>query len=62
MLEDLIKTLPSERTALLRQELDLLHRSAARFFPEPEDQAMAGISDSQGVGSHSERTESDRQD
>ena len=52
MLEDLIQTLPSERTALLRQELELLHRSAARFFPEPEDQAQAGISDSQGVGSH----------
>jgi uncharacterized membrane protein len=55
MLEDLIQTLPGERTVLLRKELDLLRRSAARFFPEPEDQAMAGISDSQGVGSHSER-------
>jgi uncharacterized membrane protein len=62
MLEDLIRTLPSERTALLRQELDLLRRSAARFFPEPEDQAMAGISDSQGVGSPSERTVDAQQD
>jgi uncharacterized membrane protein len=53
MLVDLIETLPSERAESLRQELDLLRRSAARFFPEPEDQAMAGISDSQGVGSHS---------
>ncbi len=56
MLEDLIHTLPGERTALLRQELELLHRSAARFFPEPEDQMLAGISDAQGVGSHCGRT------
>jgi uncharacterized membrane protein len=55
MLEDLIRTLPSERAVLLRQELDLLRRSAARFFPEPEDQALAEISDSQGVGSQSGR-------
>ena len=52
MLEDLIQTLPGERVTLLRQELELLHRSAARFFPEPEDQAQAEISDSQGVGSN----------
>ena len=57
MLEDLILTVPAERTALLRQELDLLHRSAARFFPEPEDQVMAEISDSQGVGSKSARAD-----
>ena len=57
MLEDLIRTLPAERTALLRQELDLLHRSAARFFPEPEDQEMAEISDSQGVGGNCGRDE-----
>ena len=50
MLENLIKTLPQERTAVLRQELDLLDRSAKRFFPEAEDRAMADVSDSQGVG------------
>jgi uncharacterized membrane protein len=61
MLEDLIHTLPDERKALLRQELELLHRSAARFFPEPEDQALAEISDSQGVGSHCERGTTERQ-
>jgi uncharacterized membrane protein len=57
MLDDLIRTLPSERTRLLRQELDLLRRSAERFFPEPEDRAQAEISDSQGVGSNCLRDE-----
>lgn len=51
MLEDLIRTLPDQRAPLLHQELSLLHRSAERFFPEPEDRALAEISDFQGVGS-----------
>jgi uncharacterized membrane protein len=51
MLEDLIQTLPEERAGLLRQELSLLHRSAERFFAEPEDRALAEIGDFQGVGS-----------
>ena len=51
MLENLIETLPDERAPLLRQELTLLHRSAERFFPDPEDRALAEISDFQGVGS-----------
>ncbi|MBV8605921.1 MAG: DUF2254 domain-containing protein [Singulisphaera sp.] len=50
MLEDLIEGLPEERAALLRPELALLHRSAERSFPDPEDQALADISDVQGVG------------
>jgi len=50
MLDNLIQTLPEERCPLLRQELSLLHRSAERFFHEPEDRALADISDSQGVG------------
>jgi uncharacterized membrane protein len=50
MLDNLIQTLPEERAALLRQERTLLHRSAERFFPEPEDRALADVSDSQGVG------------
>jgi uncharacterized membrane protein len=54
MLENLIQTLPPIRTQLLRQELDLLERSTQRCFPEPEDQLLAHISDTQGVGgSHS---------
>jgi len=50
LLENLIQTLPEERTVLLRQELKLLHRTAERCFAEPEDRALAGISDLQGVG------------
>jgi uncharacterized membrane protein len=50
MLENLTEVLPPERTALLRSELTLLRRSAHRFFPEPEDQALAEVSDMQGVG------------
>jgi uncharacterized membrane protein len=50
MLENLIQTLPEERTPLLRQELELLHRSAERSFAEAEDRALAEVSDLQGVG------------
>ena len=50
MLENLIETLPAARGAVLRQELDLLHRSSERFFLEIEDRALAGVSDAQGVG------------
>jgi uncharacterized membrane protein len=50
MLENLIQTLPAERVGLLQVELDLLHRTAKRFFLEPEDQALADVSDFQGVG------------
>jgi uncharacterized membrane protein len=50
MLGSLIGTLPAERTALLREELDLLQRTASRSFPEPEDRALAHIPDQQGVG------------
>lgn len=51
MLEDLLRTLPEHRAPLLRRELCLLQRSARRVFVEPEDQALAEISDFQGVGS-----------
>ncbi len=61
MLENLVQVLPEVRKTLLRRELDLLHRSAVRFFPEPEDRALAGMGDSQGMGGKhglwSERTE-----
>jgi len=50
MLENLIQTLPASRADLLRAELKLLHRSADRIFLEPEDRALAEVSDSQGVG------------
>jgi uncharacterized membrane protein len=55
MLVNLIRTLPQERTTLLQKELDLLHRSAKRFFVEPEDLALAEVSDFQGVGGKQEK-------
>lgn len=60
MLENLIQTLPEERVALLRHELQLLHRSAERFFTEPEDRALAEVSDYQGVGGKQGRTRGDQ--
>jgi uncharacterized membrane protein len=50
MLENLIQTLPEGRATLLRQELAVLQRSAERFFSDPEDRALAEVSDLQGVG------------
>jgi uncharacterized membrane protein len=50
MLENLIQTVPESRRPLLLQELTLLHRTAERFFTEPEDRALADVSDFQGVG------------
>jgi uncharacterized membrane protein len=60
LLENLIQTLPGERAALLHQELKLLHRSAERLFAEPEDRALAGVSDFQGVGGNQRRSQADR--
>lgn len=50
MLEDLIKAVPEHRAELLRRELAMIHRSAEQSFLEPEDRALAGESDRQGVG------------
>jgi uncharacterized membrane protein len=50
MLDNLMQTLPEERAPILRVELQLLHRAAERLFPEPEDRALAEVSDFQGVG------------
>jgi uncharacterized membrane protein len=60
MLENLIQTLPEERTALLRQELEVLHRSAERFFTDPQDRALAEVSDFQGVGGKHGPSQPDR--
>jgi uncharacterized membrane protein len=57
MLENLLQTLPQERAGLLRQELALLHRSAERFFTDPEDRALAQVSDLQGVGGYQGRNQ-----
>ncbi len=55
MLENLIQTLPDQRATRLRQEAALLRRSAERFFSEPEDRALAEVSDFQGVGGKQEQ-------
>jgi uncharacterized membrane protein len=55
MLENLLRTLPALRAPFLRQQLALLHRSAERSFPEPEDRALAEVSDFQGVGGKQEQ-------
>jgi uncharacterized membrane protein len=61
MLENLIQTLPETRIVLLREELNLLDRTAERFFPEPEDRALADVSDSQGVGGKHHRHQKQRE-
>ncbi len=50
MLENLIQILPEQRRAVLQQELILLHKTAQHFYPDPEDRALAEVSDRQGVG------------
>jgi uncharacterized membrane protein len=50
MLENLLATLPAVRAEPLRRELQLLKKSAERFFRDPEDRALADESDSQGMG------------
>jgi len=50
MLENLIRTLPEQRSAVLQPELKLLKKTAERFFHESEDRAMADVGDLQGVG------------
>ena len=50
MLENLVQALPPQRGELLRRELEILQRSVARAFAEPEDQVRAATSDRQGVG------------
>jgi uncharacterized membrane protein len=50
MIESLLRVLPPERAPALREELAMLHRSAAKSFSEPEDQVLATHGDRQGVG------------
>jgi len=55
MFLDLIQSLPDNRAATLRRQLNLLHRTCERSFAEPEDRASAEIGDSQGVGGTAEQ-------
>ncbi|RPJ44174.1 MAG: DUF2254 domain-containing protein, partial [Betaproteobacteria bacterium] len=50
MLENLIESVPSQRVAPLRAELDLLSRGVERDFRDPEDRLRAASGDSLGVG------------
>ena len=50
LLEELSGTLPPNRAQLLRDELRWVQSDAAKFFVAPQDQALATIGDSQGLG------------
>jgi uncharacterized membrane protein len=50
MLENLMQTLPPHRHAELRQQLELLDRTIEEHYAFPEDQVLARIPDSQGLG------------
>ena len=50
MLENLIRTLPHERHAALRQQLGLLDRTLPAFYKLEEDLALASVPDPQGLG------------
>lgn len=54
MLQNLISTLPVERRASLRQELNALDKLLPDYYKLPEDLALAKIADSQGLGGAAE--------
>ena len=54
MIVNLSETLPAQRHAALRQELDLLDRMLEKLHVLPEDLALARIPDSQGLGGSSD--------
>jgi len=56
MIENLVQTLPQHRHPALRSQLGLLDREIAKNFPYAEEQALARIADSQGLGGHSGKT------
>jgi hypothetical protein len=43
-------SLPPDRWPPLELQLQVLARAVARAFPDPEDQAIAGVADVEGVG------------
>ncbi len=55
MIENLKETLPSHRQDELQRQLILLDCEAKRLFRYPEELALAGIPDSQGLGGHSSK-------
>jgi len=55
MIENLKETLPSHRHDELQRQLTLLDSEAKRLFRYPDELALAGIADSQGLGGHSSK-------
>ena len=56
MIVNLANTLPAERHAALREQLDILDRAIEKLYLFPEDLALARIPDTQGLGGSSEMT------
>jgi uncharacterized membrane protein len=54
MIENLIETLPNHRHRALLDQLSLLDHEIERQFRYPEERALAGVADSQGLGGHSD--------
>jgi len=51
MVDRLLLVLPEERAAVLREESLLLRRTVERALADPQDRALAGVRDMQGLGS-----------
>jgi uncharacterized membrane protein len=56
LLENLIRALPEQRHAALREQLELLDRALPDYYKFPEDLALARIPDTQGLGGASSAT------
>lgn len=57
MLENLIQFLPTRRSSVLREELDLLKSTVDQGFAVAQDRKRAGFPDSQGLGGHRKQSE-----
>jgi hypothetical protein len=53
MLDNLLATLPAHRRPALEQEARQLAIALEHLYPQPEDLALAGVPDSQGLGGSS---------
>lgn len=57
MIENLKETLPEHRQRELREQSTLLGQEIERLFRYPQEQMLARLPDSQGLGGHSSRTQ-----
>ena len=53
MIENLVQTLPTNRSDALLRQLSLLDREVEKIFTYPEELALARVADAQGLGGHS---------